>query len=43
MIKAFNQQAVKMLGRALGVSPQFNTYRILNTVVRCAAKGNKHT
>lgn len=43
MIKAFNQQAVKMLGRALRVSPQFNTYRILNTVVRCAAKGNKHT
>lgn len=24
-MKAFNQQAVKMLGRGLGVSPQFNS------------------
>lgn len=38
MMKAFNQQAVKILGRGLGVSPQFNsgpTYQgsTLNTVL----------
>lgn len=41
-IKAFNQQAGKILGRALVVSHQFITYNFLNASVGCAGKGNKH-
>lgn len=42
-IKAFNQQAGKILGRALVVSHQFITYNFLNASVGCSGKGNKQT
>lgn len=47
-MKAFNQQAVKMLGRGLAVSPQFNSGRMyqgstLTTVLLAVLEREKST